>query len=655
MKTNQLEYCFADSRLSVRIHEREGQLWMETTDRLSGRSEVSRLLGLEIFDRALRREERIAQYQTDCLEAIDRGVRARVRSRSHGISAAVSVSVEEGELVIRARWSDMEESKPDRYLLFAIHALPEFGKVTGFDARLLLPVSGAAICHPAGKPAVEDRFAIYLEQPRWELISTLPIAGAWDQSGGWMWLASRCPAEAECRVATDGQDGGQVGFAFRFRHHRVDPVEAGLREFRCIPFSEKEDPVHFVARRLRRHVIEDLGKPTLAQRAEESPEVDYLLRSMTVKLFHGMRNEGAAIFDSLGNSSTHFIKTLTFSEAGECLRKLRDAGIPRLYTQSVGWNARGHDGWYPTRFPVEEALGGESGFRELLRLGDDLGYQMNVHDNFQMNVPDAPDWDPDCVIHDLYGDPLMRGWWAGGTEYASWPAALPVERLDAHLERVKALGVSGMYYCDYWIAPLELNYHPQWRGSRTAHLQGMSDVLGRVRRHFGSVGTEFGILGGLMECDSLPATFPQNRLGAAKRHTEWPVAALLDEFAPVYALAMHGLVAHCSKAITWESAAQCILWGGLPRDEWGIRPIKMHGIHLFSNERISWLKAAHELCVERFGFLAKTELARTATSQTGVTENSFADGTVIIWDAPAKTLLVNGEAVSAPANLPNES
>src|SRR5687768_6148098 len=98
-------------------------------------------------------------------------------------------------------------------------------RVTGASGRLLLPVNGATLCHPVNKPAVSDRFMIYLEQPRWELATMLPICAAWDERSGLMALATQAPAEAQCRVATNGHGAGQVGFAFVLRKLWIDPVE----------------------------------------------------------------------------------------------------------------------------------------------------------------------------------------------------------------------------------------------------------------------------------------------------------------------------------------------------------------------------------------------------------------------------------------------
>ena len=47
-------------------------------------------------------------------------------------------------------------------------------------------------------------------------------------------------------------------------------------------------------------MIQDLKKPTLKQRAAESPEAAYQLGAMTIKLFHGIQNFGPCISDTQG-------------------------------------------------------------------------------------------------------------------------------------------------------------------------------------------------------------------------------------------------------------------------------------------------------------------------------------------------------------------
>ena len=43
----------------------------------------------------------------------------------------------------------------------------------------------------------------------------------------------------------------------------------------------------------------------------------------------------------------------------------------------------------------------------MARTADGLGFHLQVHDNYRMNYPIAPDWNPDHVIQDVYGQPLV--------------------------------------------------------------------------------------------------------------------------------------------------------------------------------------------------------------------------------------------------------
>ena len=639
-----------DGSLTLQIAEHDGCLWatlrMESVGRIWG---AAPLLALEVHDKTLRRESRLEQYRLVSLEAHGHEAHVVVSEASCGLTVGLSLRIVHGELSILLGSTEVYEDQMERFRLFAIEVLPGLARVSGGAGKLLLPLNGATLCATFNKPAVADRWMIYLEQPRWELSSTLPIAAAWDEHGGLMLLASQAAGETQCRVMTDGHGGGQVGFASVLRQSWVDPVEPAEREFRVIVIAQGGDGSHFVAKRLRRHILEDLKKPTLAQRAAESADVAYQLQAMTIKLFHGIQNLGPCISDTQGLPPSHFINAMTFAEAAAAVGRLRHAGIERLYTQSVGWNARGHDGLYPTRFPIDRRLGGEEGFRAMVRTINELGYQAQVHDNYQMNVPHAPDWDADCIIQDVYGEPLLRGAWAGGLEYGTWPAALPPSRVSGHLEKLKALGLRGMGYCDYWMAPLEVNYHPRHRGTRSAHQRGMEWVLGEVRKVFGAVSAEFGTLPGAVACDAI-GSLPHGLDQAIRKHPEWPVASLVDGWTPVWALALHGLVMHQTPSgADWPHAMAAIAWGSTPRDEWAVRRIQ-YGINVFDDQRVAATKAIHDLWSGRFCRLAAEEMTQCVVSKDGQqVQTAFADGTTVSADFSTDELRVNGKGVERPS------
>jgi len=47
-------------------------------------------------------------------------------------------------------------------------------------------------------------------------------------------------------------------------------------------------------------------------------------------------------------------------------------------------------------------------------------------------------FDRDVLIQDMYGEPLISGWWAAAG-VSDLGLALPYERLEGHLERMKGL------------------------------------------------------------------------------------------------------------------------------------------------------------------------------------------------------------------------
>ena len=440
IKTIHLE----DRALQARLRQERDMLTLALRAGKAGRAwGPCPLLALEIYDKCCRRIERHERYRVEDVQKIDGAIHIMVSCGEH-IAAGMWLRIQDGELAVTVAPEEIYERKNEVYRLFTIDILPGLLRVK--NGEILLPVGQGMLVRTGDKPEIQDRFLIYMEQERWELTPTLPVCGAADSAGGMGILAGKGACDAECRVATDGRGSGCVGFAVSLRRFWPDPVDLGHREYRFFPVAKGEDLAHALAKRLRRHALDDLGKKTLEERRHESPEIDYLLQAYTFKLFHGMEREGylaSAMYDKSPNSYHNY---LTFAEAGKLLKRLRDAGVAKALTKSVGWNPRGHDGLYPTRFPINERAGGEAGFRQLIELGRSLGYQISVHDNFMMNLPHSPEWDPDCVTHDMHGQPLVHGWWAGGVEYATWGLALPEHRLHGHLRRMKALGIDCLLY-----------------------------------------------------------------------------------------------------------------------------------------------------------------------------------------------------------------
>ena len=643
--TDQPSITFGDDRLSAELVANDTAVHLTLRDADTGKTHgPAPLLALEIHDKTVRREERLEQYQVERCQPTANGAHVAVGVARCGVVVELLLSIETGELVVRSAAPQIYEHRPAHFRLFAIDILPTL-MATRDDGMLLLPTGRGGICYPGDKPAIEDRFLLYAEQPRWELLPLLPFCAAWDPNGGLMALAARGDCDTQCRVATDGRGAGRTGFAMSLRRHWPDPVDHGPRELRYAPIPARHDPSQFIADRLRRHMTDDLGKPTITERAAESPEVAYALDGMTLKMAFAQENEGMEMAGKDKSDPVTYQLGLTFAEGEQALSQLHQAGIDKAQFFCVGWNPRGHDGLYPTRFPIDERLGGEAGFRRLIDHGHALGYRMSVHDNFMMNLPHSPDWDPECVTHDMYGEPLLHGWWSGGLEYQSWPPALGHNRLGGHLERMKELGLGGIYYCDYMMQPLEVNYHPRHRGSRADHARGQMRILDQAKHTFGAVAMECGMFPALMASDYTCAT------GGKRGDPSWPITTLVDRETPIWELVTHGLLIRENTGIRWPQLMNCVLWGAHLRMQFTGRPFRGNLLPI-GPETAGQIKSAYDLCVKRFGYLKPLRIVGYENPEPQVHRTTFEDGTTITADFSNHTLFANDAPIERPDAVP---
>lgn len=642
-------HTFGDDKLGVRLSARDGALTLAVTDLQGGKlwNEVP-LLTLDIHDKMQRRTDVVQRFEIRDLQVAANSAHVFVVDSFRRVSAGLWLKVIDGELSVSLPLSEVYEDNAAHYRLFALNLLPGLMQ-TGKGGHLLLPITSGYLCDPSQKPKTSERFLIYGEQPRWELLPTLPFCAASSSDGGLMALAIRGACDTECRVATDGAGGGEIGFAFSLRREWIDPVDFETREIRYIPLPRDEKAYLAVSRRLRRHIIEDLGKRTLTQRIEDWPALGSVLRSYVMKMFHASPHDSGLFTQIMKPHAETEAGPLdiwtTFAEGRECMRKLHTAGLDHITFECVGWIPRGHDGMFPTRLPPEERLGGESGLRELIAFGQSLGYCVSLHDNYGDVFRVSPDWNTNTVIHDYYGEPLITGLWGGGTSYRQWPLAMPDSRLIDQMKKVQEFGIRDFYYVDALGNPLEVNYHPDHKGPRSGHAKGIARILQTAKEVFGSVGTECGFLYAAQHADIMVMNGWGWNLKNLK--PEWGISHLCDRQLPIWQLSLHGLIALEGHGHGWHDVMQKILFGNLPRTEWCARPGMFP---MLDDSLVAALKADYDLTTGQFGHL----LTLTMTDyqeQDGVASTKFEDGTEIVADYNNSTLHANGKIVEIPPAL----
>jgi hypothetical protein len=631
-----------DEGLRITVDIAGDACWVKMQDLRSGHAWPRvPALAVEVYDRGQQRLDRLVQYRIDQVQAEQNCIHIVVGDRTRGITVGIWMRLNDGALSVLLSPAEVYEYKPTLYRVFAVDVLPGLMRADA-KGEMLLPINTGIICRPGDKPKREDRFLIYGEQSRWELLPNLPVCAVQTPTGGLMALAVAGAAETECRVATDGLGGGTVGLSFFLRGHDPDPIEPAARDIRIIPIPPGKDVTVFTAGVLRRHIMGDLGKPTLRQRADESPEVAHLLGAYIMKLFYGVQMQGYAFQEQDLSGTPKFILTMTFDEARAGLKQFLDAGVEKVYTQNVGWNYRGHDGAYPTRFPIEERVGGERAFRELIAFGHSIGYQMTVHDNYLDAYEASKDFDLDLVIVDRYGQPQVRGFWGGGASYILWPPAFRCRHLEDQMMQVKALGIRGPYYLDAMGSPLYVNYHPKHRGSRSDLARGIDRLLLAAKKIFGSVATESGFLYNSITPDLVANPGTDWHLSSCR--PEWPVTALLDQRVPLWNLTMSGLVVTENQSLEWTDTMRALLYNQHPRYEWATRP----GVQpVLDRVMIRKIKARYDLLIKRFGHL-RTQQMTDYHREGKVETTTFEDGTRVTADFAHDELHVNGKRIERP-------
>ncbi len=639
-------YTIEDNRIRLSLREEDDGLKAQVTDLKTGRNwRESDLVHIEIYEKMERRKRWIREFNKCSVEKSQSGLYVFVGNEQYEFSFGIYLRIEDGEIIVEIPFPEVYELKPQIMLIFSISCFPDTGHIAS-SGSMLLPLQSGVLVSPAKGKNISDRFLIYGEQACWELLPLLPVCSLCDNDGGLIFLATKGAGETECFVKSDSEGWGSMSLSFSFRRFWPDPLYSGERQIRIIPVDEKQDLLHATARRLRRHIIDDLGKPTLEQRRQESPEVDYLLDAFIMKTFHGMQPIGHASKtekkDKL-SSANPFVATLTFAETRAYLEKIRQAGVDKALIQCVGWNPRGHDGMWPSRFPIERRVGGIEEFRKLIAYGSSIGYQINVHDNFLSQYRSSPDFNGSIVIHDQWSQPDLRGFWGGGETYVTWPQCLGNDYMRAEMSRMKELGLEGMYYIDGMGNPLECNYNPVHAGARQEYADGVQRILQMGKNVFGAVGTECGFLYSAVPADCMVMCGHAKMLTLCEASSH-PLLNMIVDFVPLWQLALHGLIVHENHRLAWKDIMDCVLYGSHPRDEWSARP-DFHSA--LTEERIALIKKKYDVCLKQFGYLQTLEMKSWKHLDDHLYETIYEDGTTITADYEKEELFHNGQLIES--------
>ncbi|MFH1498706.1 MAG: DUF5696 domain-containing protein [Verrucomicrobiota bacterium] len=565
------------------------------------------------------------------LLSVDTGVlRAKADFPDIQISILLEIRFTDGGdgFSIRIEDAGVVENMPGLYRILGLEVLPEFGAAaTGESGYLTLPNwSGCQTFFDKSYPR-EVRQTIYSSNDQWEHVCNMGVFGITRAHGTLcgMVTAGDFDAELICRVHWEQAHANSIHPRFVYRWQQQDERIAGPREIRYTfaPAAyEGGEGYVFCGKSYREFLRRERGLLTWQEKAVKRPAVlDYRDRFF-LKIFMAYKDPQAD-----GRGPYH--STCTFAETREILEDCLKRGVTKLAVMLVGWGQDGHDGMPPTRFPVDERLGGEAAFRELIAWCAQHDVMLGVHDSYGESYACSPDFDPADVIRHRTGELWQGVIWSGGQTHKTCPSVFVDKNTKRDVPRVRALGIYGHHHIDA-IGSFMTCY------SKDHPLEQRADFAREVRRMFtfiqdemGSVSTEmpfgpyFDVIDGLFHSYSHPSTW----------HLASPVGRhFLDRSIPLLSIVLHGSV-NCGEGVDrlLDDPLHWLDWGLTPTWEVCMRPSPSFGIN-------SYAKAAKDLAAiyaRHFG--SDNRIARLNALQIdgrwdladGIARTLYSDGTYI--------------------------
>lgn len=202
-----------------------------------------------------------------------------------------------------------------------------------------------------------------------------------------------------------------------------------------------------MAREYRNYQISRGACKPIKERAAESVALSYAKDSIMIRIRMGWKPVPTPVLEQTLDNEPDMFTACSFKQVAFLLDRLKLAGVEKAEICLVGWNQKGHDGRWPSPFPVCEELGGEEELRKLIKKAQDLGYQIACHTNSTDSYRISPMFSEDDLRRDKEGNAINSGYWSGGKMYELCPL-VALKQAEELLPQISKLGFYGLHYID---------------------------------------------------------------------------------------------------------------------------------------------------------------------------------------------------------------
>ena len=489
-----------------------------------------------LYDLSVLREMLVTDFTPGLIQPLADGVRVQLVNKTHGLFIPVEFREEtQGfRVTVKAGWI-CEQMSINRKLM-SIDLLPDFLRTrTGDEGFYLLPdFCGTLVRFKEHVPTI-TRDRIYMHQSEWEKLSLMNCFGR--KQGRKGTLAVIHKGDFFCHCVTEVNQAGvnRIYPSFGLRHNPSEPIKQEDKEV-IVRFTEgREDSYFDLAVAYRDYLVRERGVSRLKDRIADNPVLDYSVRAMRTKIFHGVKPHSS-------DGHVPVDVCTTFAQAEKILDRMKEVGLDRAVVTLVGWNLGGHDGAYPQRFPVEPAMGGEDGLRKLIARAKDTGYQIVPHDNHSDMYRAGQTYDPEVLLRHEDQTPVLAGIWGGGQSARACPLAY-FDRYGPDVTRIRDLGFEGHYYCDAQSNPLYRCHDPRHPADEEQYALSQMKLIQAQRSLYGAVSQEIAPAFALPFLDEGGQHSPYN-IDWCLKFVEENLKRIIDRVVPFYHLAIHGLITY---------------------------------------------------------------------------------------------------------------
>ena len=322
--------------------------------------------------------------------------------------------------------------------------------------------------------------------------SILPVAGYFSPEGGiGIRTAETCDFQL-CISVNNGDSCGRSAIVHEFWRGKSEYE----RTVRMKLFPAGSNYVT-LAKWHRDSVKKENRFTSLAEKIAAAPEVEKLAGSVIWK--HNTYAVDVPV--NVSKDYSLYVCTPAAAEAEgrpgnwsakEVFDTAHQKGFDRVCIFNTGWNNKGFDSGYPSRFPPNPERGSEADFTAAAEYGRKLsdGYIFSVHDNYKDVYRNSDEFSPEELITTIDGIKLKGGIWRGGRCFIiCGRETLKYAKRD--LPHIGRMCGRGAIYLDVQ-GCTELNncYHPDHPGNKREDARWRLETFREAKKHIGAVATE---------------------------------------------------------------------------------------------------------------------------------------------------------------------